>query len=196
MTVLVRTGLILGLAFYAMPAALAAKCCQHEHMAGKCSACSTEKGSCDHGCSHGGGKCDAKACCSTTQWADPADVHWVHKRVSFGNYMKMAKAEIPAPQVTPSAPSFGPIFFDKKKSHMRVESVEVGRQAVAYLKAYPNATVRIEAASGPSSDHRAATVKKFLVENGIAAERISVVVTPKGGQQPAQLQGDVFIRVN
>ncbi|NUM53710.1 MAG: OmpA family protein [Candidatus Hydrogenedentes bacterium] len=172
MTNLYRFALALFAAVVLMPAAHAAKCCQHEEMAGRCSACT----------SHRSGCCGKDACSAPTQWADPANVHWVHKGVSFGNYMKMAKAEPPAVAAAP--PSLGPIYFDFDKAHLRPESVEVCHQLAAYLKAHPGQSVTIEgnccdigtnAYNKKLVARRAQTVKKFLVENGIAAKRIKTV---------------------
>lgn len=179
MATVLRISIFMGIALLAMPGAFAATCCQHEEMAGTCTACSESASSC---CVHHTGDCCAKdPCCGTTEWADPANVHWVHKGVSFGNYMKMAKADIPA---VPCPPSIDPIYFDFDKSHLRPESVQVCQQLVEYLKANPGKTVRIE---GNCCDigtneynkklgtRRAASVKKFLIENGVAAKRIKTV---------------------
>lgn len=201
MTTLMRLSVILSGALLAIPSAYAATCCLHEQMAGKCTACSDHKSACcGHGsCSHHTSACcGAGACCAPTQWADPANVHWVHKGVSFGNYMKMAKAE--PRKVAAPPPSIGPIYFDFDKSHLRPESVQVCQHLVEYLKAHLHQTVTIEgnccdigtnAYNKKLGARRAQTVKKFLVENGIAAERIKTVSygeeRPKHGTEQREL---------
>ena len=184
MTTLVRFTMVAFVALAATPMAFAAACCEKDAAAS--SGCKKQKeakpsqGSCpmhrSSGCCGKGGKC-----CAATQWADPANVSWTNKLVSFGNYMKMAKAEIPAP-VCP--PTMGPIFFDFDKSDLRAESVTACEQLVEYLKANPRQTVRVE---GNCCDigtkeynkklgaRRAAAVKKYLVGKGIDAKRIKTV---------------------
>ena len=175
MTKFLQCTIILSVALVAAPMGFAATCCQHEEALGTCTRCGHDSCCADH---------DSEMCGidAPTQWADPANVHWVHKGVSFGNYMKMAKAELPAP--APCPPSIGPIYFDFDKSHLRPESVQVCFQLVEYLKANPRQTVRIEgnccdigtnAYNKKLGARRAATVKKFLVENGISGKRIKTV---------------------
>lgn len=213
MAAVMRIAVIVAVAWAFTPLAMAKQCCQHEEMAGKCSSCSSAKAGCGHGsCSHHkAGCCGKHACCQATQWADPANVHWVHKGVSFGNYMKLAKAEIPAAAAAIPAPAFGPIYFDFDKSFLRPESKEVCHQVVAYLKANPGATITIE---GNCCDigteqynkalgkRRAASVKKFLVENGIDGKRVKGVSLgeskPKHPESERHLnrRDDFIIRVN
>ena len=194
MATILRFSMVVGIALAAVPMGLAATCCQHKEAAGTCSRCGHESG-CGH---HQSGCCGDNGSCQATQWADPANVHWVHKGVSFGNYMKMAKAEIPAP--APCPPSIGPIYFDFDKSRLRPESVQVCQQLVAHLKANPEQTVRVEgnccdigtnAYNKKLGARRAATVKKFLVENGISGKRIKTVSygeeRPKHGTDQREL---------
>lgn len=170
-----------GLAVAVVPLGYAATCCQQDKAAGRCAKCGkpTGAGTC---CARPEPDSCGKDSCTPTQWADPANVHWVHKGVSFGNYMKMAKAAIAAP--APCPPELGPIFFDFDKSHLRPESIPVCQQLVQYLKANPSQSVTIEgnccdigtnAYNKKLGARRAATVKKFLVENGIAAKRIKTI---------------------
>jgi len=213
MAAVMRIAVIVAVAWAVAPLAVAKQCCQHEEMAGKCSSCSSAKAGCGHGsCSHHKAKCCGKdACCEATQWADPANVHWVHKGVSFGNYMKLAKAEIPAVIADPEMPTFGPIYFDFDKSFLRPESKEVCHQVVAYLKANPSATITIEgnccdigtdAYNMGLGQRRADTVKKFLAENGIAAERVvGISLGESRPKHPANerhlnRRDDFIIRVN
>jgi outer membrane protein OmpA-like peptidoglycan-associated protein len=156
--------LILALTVAFAPLAVARETC------GTC--CTAEK---KHGCS----KCRHE--CEPTQFASPDQVHWVHKGVSFGNYMKFAKAELPAPC---EGPDFCPIYFDFDKSFIRPDQIENANKIVQYLKAHPDDRIRIE---GNCCDigtneynmglgrRRAESLKKYLVENGIDAARITTV---------------------
>lgn len=183
MAKLLRILMVSGLMLAVIPFGYAATCCQQDKASGRCASCSkpTEAGTC---CAHHGSSCRGKDSCTPTQWADPANVHWVHKGVSFGNYMKLAKAEIVPLASTPCPPEIGPIFFDFDKSHLRPESIPVCQQLVEYLKANPSQSVTIEgnccdigtnAYNKRLGARRAATVKKFLTENGIAAKRIKTI---------------------
>lgn len=136
-------------------------------------------------------KCAADACkadydhCdyTPTQFANAEDVHWVHRRVSFGNYLRFAKAEIPEPMVR-KAPEFEPIYFDLDKAVLRPAGIKTANKVAAYLKRHPGDKVRIEGncCDLASNDYniklgerRAEAVKKHLVKQGIAADRITVI---------------------
>ncbi|HRI88933.1 MAG TPA: OmpA family protein [Candidatus Hydrogenedentes bacterium] len=192
---------IVAAAIAVAPSAWAAACCAKGE-GNSCCAKSHAHAACE------GGSCSMHAkssCCAATQFKDPADVHWVHKGVSFGNYMKMAKAELPAHP--PVAPSFGPIYFDFDKSHLRPESVEVCRQLVAYLQANPGAKVTIEGNccdigtvnyNKKLGERRAKSVKKFLIENGIDAKRITTIShgeeKPKHSERPLNRRDDFIVQ--
>ncbi|GMU91326.1 MAG: hypothetical protein AMXMBFR4_03840 [Candidatus Hydrogenedentota bacterium] len=161
-------------------------------------------------CRIGGNK--AAACCSRcancddapTQWADPASVHWAHKGVSFGNYLKFAKAEFPA------APVEGPrelsVYFDFDKSALRPEAVETCRHAVEFLRQHPEARVSVignccdigtEEYNMALGQRRADAVKRFLVESGIDAGRITTISRGEGqpryprSQRELNRRGDI-----
>ena len=128
-------------------------------------------------------KCCKKKC-KTTEWQSPENVHWANRLVAYGNYLKVDKAEIPAPAAAPEprvAPKFEPVYFDLDKSDLKPEAVATLAQAVAYLKQYGGDKVHIEGNCcdlAPNDyniklgQRRADAVKNFLVENGIQAERI------------------------
>ncbi|MDZ4860004.1 MAG: hypothetical protein SGI88_13580 [Candidatus Hydrogenedentes bacterium] len=132
--------------------------------------------SCGAHCAKSHANCTAE-CCAPTEFKDPANVHWVHKRVSFGNYMKMAAAEVPA-VVLPAPVTFGPVFFDFKKTHLRPESVESCYQLIEFMKAHPSQTVLIDGTNAKMGARRAEIVKSFLMENGIPASRITTNADP------------------
>ena len=153
-----------------MPGAFAKDACKKCCMAdGK--ACCGEK------CAKQGGDC------ASATFASPDSVNWNQKRVSFGNYLKFAKAEIPAPVVR-QAPEFAPIYFDLDKADLKPAGIETANKAAAYLKQHPNDKVRIEGncCDLASNDYnvqlgqrRADAVKQYLVSQGIDASRIAAV---------------------
>ncbi|GMV99947.1 MAG: hypothetical protein AMXMBFR84_10860 [Candidatus Hydrogenedentota bacterium] len=110
-----------------------------------------------------------------------SDVWWGHKERSFGNYIQFAKAEIPAPRV---APDYGIIYFDLDKSVLKPEGVAIADKVLAHMQQYPEDHLLVE---GHCCDlatneynmklgqRRADAVKKYLVEHGIAADRIETV---------------------
>jgi outer membrane protein OmpA-like peptidoglycan-associated protein len=121
-----------------------------------------------------------------TEFASADTVHWNHRRVSFGNYLKFAKAEIPEP-VMRIAPEFEPIYFDLDKAVLKPEGLATARKVAAYMKDHPQDKVRIEGnccdlASNEYNQklgmRRAEAVKSFLVSEGIDASRITT--TSKG----------------
>ena len=74
------------------------------------------------------------------------------------------------------------ILFDSGKASFQQQTFPVLQAIVAILKEYPNANFSIEghtdsdgkdAANQALSDNRAAAVKNYLVENGIAASRLT-----------------------
>ncbi|MBM3289332.1 MAG: OmpA family protein [Candidatus Hydrogenedentes bacterium] len=199
MTSIAKLSMALSVAMVVTPWAFAADCCAAKAPAEKGASCghasSCGHGACDHhtlGCGKAhSGCCNKDACCGATEWADASKVHWAHKGVSFGNYMKLAKAEIPPAACCALPPSFRPIFFDLDQAALRPESLEVCRQLADYLKANPHATVRIDGycCDLGSDDYnkklgarRAAAVKKFLVDNGVAAKQIKT--TSRGEAKP------------
>ncbi|MCC6486651.1 MAG: OmpA family protein [Candidatus Hydrogenedentes bacterium] len=130
-----------------------------------------------------GEKCAKQGECTMTTFASPDSVNWSQKRVSFGNYLKFAKAEIPEPAVR-QAPVFEPIYFDLDKAVLKPAGIETANKAVAYLKEHPNDKVRIEGncCDLATNDYnvqlgqrRADAVKQYLVSQGIDAGRIAAV---------------------
>ncbi len=137
------------------------------------------------------GACDDNGCkadydhCNyvPTEFADPEIVHWVHRGVSFGNYLKLAKAEFPEP-VVPRAPEFESIYFDLDKSILKPAAIETANKVAAYLKEHPGDKVRIEGnccdlASNEYNmklgERRANAVKQHLVKQGIEPGRITTI---------------------
>lgn len=121
-----------------------------------------------------------------TDFVSPDSVAWNQRRVSFGNYLKFAKAEIPEP-VMRIAPEFEPIYFDLDKAVLKPEGLTTARKVAAYMKDHPQDKVRIEGnccdlASNEYNQklgmRRAEAVKSFLVSEGIDASRITT--TSKG----------------
>lgn len=171
MTISLRLVLALGLAFAVVPAAWTdsgKSCPGHKTACCAKSAC----GSHDNACGH-------KTCCGeATDWANPETVHWVHKRVSFGNYLKPGEVQAVAPM---PAPSFGPLYFQGKKTELRPESVEACRGLAEYLKVNPSVSVRLV-----GDARRTEYVKRFLTENGVAADRIRVAGSPQSGELAVQ----------
>lgn len=139
-------------------------------------------------------KCCAKKC-KKTEWQSPENVHWANRLVAYGNYLKVDKAEIPAPAPAPEprvAPKFEPVYFDLDKSVLKPEAAATLGEVVAYLKQYGADKVRIEGnccdlASNEYNiklgQRRADAVKGYLVENGINADRICA--TTNGEEKPA-----------
>ncbi|MBX7258831.1 MAG: OmpA family protein [Candidatus Hydrogenedentes bacterium] len=139
-------------------------------------------------------KCCAKKC-KKTEWQSPENVHWANRLVAYGNYLKVDKAEIPAPAPAPEprvAPKFNPVFFDLDKSELKPEATATLSEVVAYLKQYGADKVQIEGnccdlASNEYNvklgQRRADAVKGYLVENGINADRICA--TTNGEEKPA-----------
>ncbi|GMV91838.1 MAG: hypothetical protein AMXMBFR82_16160 [Candidatus Hydrogenedentota bacterium] len=155
-----------------------------------CSSCGKE--SCSMCGSGGCGSCgedimDRHGCeYAPTEFASPDSVAWNQRRVSFGNYLKFAKAEIPEP-VMRIAPEFEPIYFDLDKAVLKPEGLATARKVAAYMKDHPQDKVRIEGnccdlASNEYNQklglRRAEAVKSFLVSEGIDASRITT--TSKG----------------
>ncbi len=147
------------------PAAWAAcsSCCTKE-------SCSSDDIQDQHGCDY-----------TPAQFASADSVNWNQRRVSFGNYLKFAKAEIPEP-VMRIAPEFAPIFFDLDKSVLKPAGVETAKKVAAYMKEHSGDKVRIEGnccdlASNEYNmklgKRRAEAVKSFLVKQGIDADRIT-----------------------
>jgi len=138
------------------------------------------------------GKCCKK---KTTEWQSPENVHWANRLVSYGNYLKIDKAEIPAPAPAPEprvAPKFEPVYFDLDKSDLKPEAAATLNQVVAHLKQFGGDKVRIEgnccdlasnAYNAKLGQRRADAVKNFLVENGVAADRVTTV--SNGEEKPA-----------
>ena len=75
------------------------------------------------------------------------------------------------------------IFFDQNKSELRVDQMATIDRLVSFLHSYPDAKVRLDGyadrATGSSkynqklSEQRVATVRKYLVNHGIEATRIT-----------------------
>jgi peptidoglycan-associated lipoprotein len=107
------------------------------------------------------------------------DVWWGGEGVSYGNYLQFAKADVPDPR---KAPNFGIIYYDLDKSVLKPQGIKVCKKVLAYMKKNPEDTIRVE---GHCCDlatneynmalgrRRAHSVKKYLVENGIDAARIT-----------------------
>lgn len=136
----------------------------------------------DNGCCKSAKTCHAGKS-APAQFARADDVHWVHRDVSFGNYLRFAKAEIPEPVVR-QAPEFESIYFDLDRADLKPAGVETANRVAAYLKAHPNDKVRIEGnccdlASNEYNmalgQRRAEAVKTYLVSQGIGADRIATL---------------------
>jgi peptidoglycan-associated lipoprotein len=93
----------------------------------------------------------------------------------------------------PAAPGTGsrclcgdivPIYFDRGKSNLRADQMANLKASVDYLKAHADLKVRLEGycdergGEKPNlalGERRAKAVREFLVKNGVAADRLSVV---------------------
>ena len=108
-------------------------------------------------------------------------VNWNQRRVSFGNYLKFAKAEIPEP-VMRTAPEFAPIYFDLDKAVLKPAGIQTANEVAAFMKEHSGDKVRIEGnccdlASNEYNiklgKRRAEAVKSYLVSQGIDGNRIT-----------------------
>ncbi len=140
--------------------------------------------------------------------SNDAPVWWGNQGKAYGAYLEFAKAEIPEPLPDAGLPKFAPIYFDLDKSVLRPDGVKTAEQVLAYLTAHPKKVARIE---GNCCDlapndynmklgmRRAEAVKKYLVEHGIAAERIQTTsfgeerrVTTDLKERPLNRRADVI----
>jgi len=124
-----------------------------------------------------------------SEFASAGSVHWNQRRVSFGNYLAFAKAEIPAP-VMRTAPEFESIYFDLDKAVLKPAGIAAAKKVAAYLQGHPGDKVRIEGyccdlASNEYNvklgKRRAEAVKTFLVSQGIDGNRVTT--STKGESQ-------------
>lgn len=129
-------------------------------------------------------KCECKVADAKEPAAtkNPEDVWWGNRGVSFRNYMKFDRVELPKP--AEAKPEFKPIYFDLDKSVLRPDGVAIADQVVAFMTQNPNERVLIEGycCDLASNDYniglgqrRADAVKKYLAEHGIDASRIDTV---------------------
>ena len=95
-----------------------------------------------------------------------------------------ATAEGPHEKSVTMAEGLKPIYFDFDKSFIRDDAKAVMKENVEWLKANPNAKVKIEGNCDERGtveynqalgQRRAASAKKYLTEMGIAAHRISLI---------------------
>ncbi|MBI2434408.1 MAG: OmpA family protein [Candidatus Hydrogenedentes bacterium] len=128
--------------------------------------------------------------------AAPADVWWGNRSISYGNYIKFDRITIDmmAPAPTPAGPVvLDTLHFDKNKAVLSPGARAIVDDAVRLLRANADATVVIEIQGGaaPSGlgQRRADAVKSYVVENGIAAERLSITSVA----EPRVTAGNVVI---
>jgi outer membrane protein OmpA-like peptidoglycan-associated protein len=122
-----------------------------------------------------------------TTFKEPNEVWWGHKNRSFGNYMEVEKANIPpkpAPKVKKDIPpgtELGVILFDLDKADLRPDGIKIAKKVLKFMKDHPAKYVMVEghccdlaseAYNMALGRRRAESVKRFLVDNGIDANRI------------------------
>jgi len=109
------------------------------------------------------------------------NVWWGNRSVSYANYMRFDRIDTSVVEA-PEPVVFDKIFFDLDKSVLRPKSKEVCQEVVDYMKTHPEDNVTIEghccdlasdAYNVALGQRRASSVKKYLVEHGIAPVRIS-----------------------
>ncbi|MCP4642858.1 MAG: OmpA family protein [bacterium] len=128
-------------------------------------------------------RCKAKKIETCTEFKAAGDVWWGHTNRSFGNYIPFEKAAIPAKAVKKAAPpKFKPILFDLDKAVLRPDGIAIAKQVLAYMKKNAGKKVVIEGHCCDLAEddynvklgkRRAEAVKRFLVKNGIKADRIA-----------------------
>lgn len=112
--------------------------------------------------------------------AEPVDVWWGNRSISYGNYIRFERIGVAAAPAAPAPlpANFNNIIFDKGKALLRPESRSELDRLVRYLQSDPSATVVLEghtAEGEPESwgQRRADTVKAYLKEQGIAEGRVT-----------------------
>lgn len=118
---------------------------------------------------------------------------WGNRGIVYHAWQKPAPPEPPKPTPPPppappkqtrTAPVFNHVLFDFDKSVIKPEGKVIIDEVIAYLKKYPKDTVTIEGhccSIGTDEynmglgQRRADAVKKYMVENGIDASRITTI---------------------
>jgi peptidoglycan-associated lipoprotein len=95
-----------------------------------------------------------------------------------------AKPEVKEERAAPVAAGLQPVYFDFDRSFIRDDARSVMKANAEWLKANPNAKVRIEGNCDERGtkeynqalgQRRASSAKKYLTDLGIAAKRISLI---------------------
>ena len=112
--------------------------------------------------------------------AEPVDVWWGNRSISYGNYLRFERIDVAAAPAAPAPlpANFNNIIFDKGKAMLRPESRSELDKLVRYLNADPVATVVLEGHSAEGEPdswglRRADSVKSYLKEQGIAESRVT-----------------------
>jgi outer membrane protein OmpA-like peptidoglycan-associated protein len=113
------------------------------------------------------------------------DVWWGNRSISYGNYLKFDRITVAA--LGPAGPS-GPVVmdtlhFERDKAVLNPAAHAIVDDAIRILRANPSMTAHVEVQAGVQpmtgrrltlSQQRTDSVRRYLTENGIAAERITV----------------------
>jgi len=113
-------------------------------------------------------------------------VWWGNRSISYGNYIRFDRIDVDA--VAPARPEgpreFDTLWFDRDKAFLRPEARAIVDNAALYLRMTPDANAAIEIRVGPAemtthrrnvAQQRANAVRDYLVQSGVAADRIRIV---------------------
>lgn len=101
--------------------------------------------------------------------------------------------ETPKPPVARTKPVFDNVLFDFDKAVLKPEGKAVADKVIAELKAHPNDTILLEGHTDPVGSEeynmglgqrRADAVKKYMVEQGIAENRVTTKSFGEGQPVP------------
>jgi len=117
---------------------------------------------------------------------------WGNRGIVYSQWQKPEPPAPPAPTPPPpappvqkrTAPVFNHVLFDFDKSVLKPEGKVIVDEVIAYMKQYPNDKVTIEGhccSIGTDEynmglgQRRADSVKKYMVDNGIVAARVTTI---------------------
>jgi outer membrane protein OmpA-like peptidoglycan-associated protein len=156
-----------------------------------------------------GGEHHTRACrCGTAviTVSDETPVWWGNRGRAYGPYLTFDRARLPDPPAP--RPAFAPVYFELDRSEIREAESAKLRRVLRYLRARPNAQVRVEgnccdlapnAYNQRLGMRRADAVKGWLVERGVAPERVTTVthgeeqlVTEDPAKRPLNRRADII----